>query len=811
MAASDSQWVGNRFNKLTSPLRALLERVRDLLPARWLVLLVGVGCIAYSQYMMEQRALLGQPNPLADEWNALHRLEIVNLQNVLSAIPYFVVGILLCAWTALPAAWKESVIDWTSERPAWTRTSWGKHVPRLLIGTGLIVYLLFQLGKHNYMPLYPFLWIIALWLLTYTFWKWDRENGVNTSLDVNGTDLLWAMLLFLGGLALSAYALQDIPPIMVPDEGSFWENAQAIATKKYQPVFFDSGVYTFPIASSIYQGWVLRFFGNSLWSWRFSSVLAGVAAVVPLYLLAREWFGRRTAVSASVIMLANPYFLSFARLGYNNSQALLPVTLAIYFLVLASRKGSVFYLWLAGLTAGLGFYTYSAVWISMVTLILGIVYLRLRKQISWKQSFGALVLILMAWGAAFGPRLAYASSGDSRAGLVYKMFETSFFSVFYGRVYYGDAELFRTMPAIVNDQYPAIFYDPLIYRELLLRGLVRTVVALFDPFLTSEHFLITPLAGVVAPIFFVIGSVLFLRKWKQMRFGLPLIWLISGLIFLSIIGAFPPRHTHMVSLIPVIALIAGAGLSAVVESLAESLPERLASFRGLFVGGVTTVALLVILYFGAQRYFVITPATYPPGYEDYASWVAWSTEKPVRLIYMGATDVAHRVAYLVNAQLVPHTYINSPISSALPMEAFQPDRPTVVFAETIVKQGYPYLEQPPAGFGPLLEYRDRLGNILGYAMANSPDVQLQWQAGYSSGWDSLTRTPVWVLLIILMIGILLVALWELRNRVRLPRLSIERGSRVEEESTSLTSIQGDDFEIEFRLRIRRPSRKRNQP
>jgi hypothetical protein len=178
---------------------------------------------------------------------------------------------------------------------------------------------------------------------------------------------------------------------------------------------------------------------------------------------------------------------------------------------------------------------------------------------------------------------------------------------------------------------------------------------------------------------------------------------------------------------------------------------------------------------------------------------------------MGATDVPHIVAYLINAGLVPHTYLNVALNLPLPAEAYQSDMPTVVFSETPVKLGYLYLEQPPDGFDLPYVFRDKLGNVLGYAMTNSPEIPLEWKAGFSSGWSSLTGTPVRGILVVLMIGILLMAIVELRSRVRLPQLSIERGSKVEEDSTSLTSIQGDDFVIEVRFRIRRPPRQRNQP
>ncbi len=810
MSVADSHQARHRFDKPITPLRILLERASVLLPSRWLLLLIGISCIAYSQYMMEQRALQGKPLQIADDWNILYRFEIVNFSNVLSVIPYFVAGIILCAWVGLPSLWREPFVNWSSQWPALRGTKWGKHTPRLVIAAGLLVYLLIRLGKHEYMPIYPFLWIIALWLFTLTVWNWDRDNGTHLSLELKTVDIFWMLSLFALGIGIGAYALQDIPAIMVPDEGSFWENARAIAMKEFHPVFFDSGVYTFPVASSIYQGWIMRWFGINLWGWRFSSVLAGVAAVIPLYLLGKEWFGRRVAVASVILMLANPYFLSFARLGYNNIQALLPVTLAIYFWALGSRKGSYFYLWLAGLTAGLGFYTYSAVWIGIVTLCLGIVYLRVLKQISWKQSFAVLVLILLAWGVAFAPRFAYTTSGDSKDGLIYKIYETSFFNVFYGRAYYGDAELSRTMPIIESDRYPAIFYDPLVYSELLTRGWVRTLTALFDPYLITEHFLISPLTGVITPVFFAIGFVLFLRGWKQARFGIPLIWLLSGLVFLSMIGAFPPRHTHMVSLIPVIALIAGAGLSAVVETMTEYLPPSLISFRPLLISILIGAISIAILYAGTKKYFVTMPETYPPSFEDFASWVAWRTKKPAVLIYLGRTDVAHRVAYVINTKMAPHIYLNLDPSAFPLQDVLMPELPTVLFVETNTKEGLPYLQQPHAGFTAPIAFYNKAGSVLGYTMTNSSDIPLTWKPESIDGWNSLTESPARNILLVLLIGVLLVGLIGLWNRLAWPRLSLETGKQIHREEDKSTE-RSDAFEVELHFRIRFPSRKKNPP
>jgi hypothetical protein len=395
-------------------LRVFRERVQSILPLRGIILVVGIASIGYGQSLMEQRYGGGVPLPQAEMWNAIYRLQIVNFDFVLHALPYLFGGAFLCALTVLPRAWTAPFANWGSNLPSGEEVQWRNQVRRVLIGGALFVLLLIQLARHRYAWIYPILWLVSIYAFTHITWRWDRNAQKDLSPGFTALDIFWMAILLILGFGINTFALQDIPTIMIADEGSFWETARAIAIKDLHPAFFDSGVYTFPVASSIYQGWILRIFGLNIWAWRFSSVIAGVITVIPLYLLGREWFGRHAAIAAAVMMVSNPYFIAFARLGYNNSQSLFPVTLCIYFFALAARKGSVFYLWLAGLFAGIGFYTYFAAWIGLVVLCLGILYLLIMKQVNWRQAWSH-------WESSCWPgeslrRIAHAS-GENVDGL----------------------------------------------------------------------------------------------------------------------------------------------------------------------------------------------------------------------------------------------------------------------------------------------------------------------------------------------------------------------------------------------------------
>ena len=157
----------------------------------------------------------------------------------------------------------------------------------------------------------------------------------------------------------------------------------------------------------------MRLFGVNIWGWRFASVLAGTFTVIPLYLLAREWFDRRVAIVAALIMVSSPYYLSFARMGYNNSQALFPVVFSLYFWSLGYRQNSTLYYWLAGLAAGLGFYTYPAAWLGLVTIVIVMLLLTAIRRIKFPQAIFIIFIFLIASGITAGPRLIYGASSQN--------------------------------------------------------------------------------------------------------------------------------------------------------------------------------------------------------------------------------------------------------------------------------------------------------------------------------------------------------------------------------------------------------------
>jgi 4-amino-4-deoxy-L-arabinose transferase-like glycosyltransferase len=504
----------------------------------------------------------------------------------------------------------------------------------------LFLFLMWRLSDRDVGGWLPIVWIAALVLFGVVIYVFDRRANIALSPSLQWRDVILIVLLFVLGLVVGTYRLAQVPNSFIGDEGTFWDTARAIAVGEYRPPIFDFGVYSYPILGSFYQALILKIFGFSVWSWRFASVLIAVAAVVPTYLLAREMFDRRVAGLASAVMVVTPYFIAVERLGYNNAQALLPVALALFFLYAGLKRGSAFYLYLGGVAAGLGFYSYTAGRLALVVGVLYFAYLFVRRLFQkfgttakpFREAFRPLVVLGVVfgigWAATALPHLAFGSAANSEL-LRTKTLESVFANDIYARDFLPGEDLYRDVPPIQIGPY-TLFYRTDLIARLLVRGGVRSFLVFQHAKLVTEHFIAGPLAGPAATIFYFLGLVITLVSFKRKTFALLGVWFLSGVFLLSVISTFPPRHMHMVSIIPALSILTAVGIIAAADFIAEHIARwrRAASFA------IAIGCLFVIGLTGLNNYFVTVQQTYLPIPEHIMGFAQLELKSSRQMIYI---------------------------------------------------------------------------------------------------------------------------------------------------------------------------------
>ena len=159
-----------------------------------------------------------------------------------------------------------------------------------------------------------------------------------------------------------------------------------------------------PLATMV-MGLSVRLFGLSSWSILLPEALAGVAAVVVLFLAVRRSFGTVAAAIAGAVMALTPVAVLIFR--YDNPDALLTLLLvsAAWALLRALDAGRMRWLALAGTLVGLAFMTkFLQAWLvlpgfALVWLVAAPVGWR-RRLAGLAVSAGAVAVASLAWPAA---------------------------------------------------------------------------------------------------------------------------------------------------------------------------------------------------------------------------------------------------------------------------------------------------------------------------------------------------------------------------------------------------------------------------
>lgn len=605
--------------------------------ARFLAIILCVGLFVLGQYMMARSKPIGALSAISRQINSFFRVDVHNLDNV-------IISIILLGCSAIFLYRIMRNIDIENRAgsiglPEFKKTTVGfskisKWALFALFGCLTLMLLLWRLSKSSAETLDTVLWGISFGLFLFAVLGWDRSHATSLKIHLSNLEIIQVLFLLVLGLLIGAYQLQEIPNALMGDEGFFFETASAIANGSYNPSPFDFGVFTFPVLSSFWQAAILKIFGNGLWGWRFSAVLPSVLSIIPLYLLARDLFGKLVGFVASLVFITLPYSLAFARLGYNNSQSILTTTLCIWLLYLGLKKGSAFYLFLAGVASGLGFLTYTAGRIGIVIIFLFWMGLLLSRSISKNQKSTLLfasIPIVIGWVLVASPHLIFGYQKEVST-FRNKMLESVIFQVDYAESIFSENPNLSDQQ-IVSIDHHQLFYEPLLYFRLIGRGLIRTGLAFYHEGLITEHFITGSLLVPVAALFFSFGIIYSLRRLRDPGYLLILIWFICALLCLSVFNTFPPRQQHLVPLIPVMALFIGLGIVVFTELMISWIRSN-SRWRKLLRLGLIGIATVVICLAGIQDYFVKMPRTYRPNLENFVNWYGLQHASDTHFVYL---------------------------------------------------------------------------------------------------------------------------------------------------------------------------------
>ena len=748
----------NKEKEENLPSRKIRDLIRLTPDRRFYLFLIALTLVIAGQIIMHREIPIDSWQDMRQSINDWLRIDAKYLGNVIIGMACSILGGVIFAVTSFKSElFRNNPVEIfpISSVPILKKLHISKWVWRLLLGLVLFTVLIIRTVVYELEFFDVFFWIFSIFLISSAIFKYDKASGVALSPTAPYREIGIIVLILIVGFLIGTYQLQDIPNTIKGDEGSFFETARYIANGEYHESIFGFGVYSFPAFSSFIQGAIMRIFGSDIWGWRFSSVLPALLCVVPLYLLGRDFFNRWVGFISAIIYISSPYYLSFARLGYNNSQAILFVIFCVWFFYQGLKRNSLFYMFLGGIASGLGFLTYTSgkLGIVIVLALFGYSFLSiLRKKGGKRFLLLSLLVFLIGTTIIAAPHLTYGASHNPQA-VRNKMIEGLFNNLDYTVGLFGADEVYQTSTITTIDQYQVI-KNPTLYGRLLLRGFIRSFLGLqFDEF-SNNFFLSSPLAGPVSVIFYVLGLYyLIAHFWKP--YGFPfLFWFITGIFFLSIISTYPPRPAHLVPIIPILALFSGLGVFLSVEQITQFLNHKIRS-RVQWQPLLLLLCSVAILVVGVKEYFIDSPKMYRPNLEQVMNWAGLDNPSETKIFYIYDSETLEEwVPYFFRLELLQPEFESVPISTVQNGTSVWPGAGdyAIFFEEYNAAELLP-LFKSEINQAEFITLRDRDGKPIGRAIV-SGEVKISTTVSFWRGVGNLlTSRILWIVLPLFALGL----------------------------------------------------------
>lgn len=215
--------------------------------------------------------------------------------------------------------------------------------------------------------------------------------------------IVWWYWLVLVGLVLYTLQLNAWNFSVVGDANIFQLWARDIAFKRslieIGNRFFDgTAVYgTHPYLSSLLQAPTVRLLDDQNFGWRLSSIAASLLSIYFFSFFFCTFLTKWFAGFAAFLLAVSHYLMTFSRIGYNNTQALLAMGMAFAAATWAIRSGKRWAFVVTGLALAFCFYTFPGA-LYLVPIVLW--YLFLYRLSPWRSNWagwGILLLTLLVF------------------------------------------------------------------------------------------------------------------------------------------------------------------------------------------------------------------------------------------------------------------------------------------------------------------------------------------------------------------------------------------------------------------------------
>lgn len=184
--------------------------------------------------------------------------------------------------------------------------------------------------------------------------------------------------IFIIAIFFRFYKITSLPPALHPLEATFGNQAlELLKSRHLPPVGAGAGNSPFIALQAV----AILIFKTSLWSLRVAPALLGVVSVGLVYLLAKQWFGRRVGLLSAGLMAINPWIVTINRDALPINLVVMLIIATLLFATRAYRSKKLIW-WLASaLVLAITIYVYlPSLLLALGLGLLGLVLLLWRRR-----------------------------------------------------------------------------------------------------------------------------------------------------------------------------------------------------------------------------------------------------------------------------------------------------------------------------------------------------------------------------------------------------------------------------------------------
>ena len=398
----------------------------------------------------------------------------------------------------------------------------------------------------------------------------------------------WEIALVLAVVALAAFfrffRFMEFPPGLWYDEAVNGTDALTIIDQDHLTVWRESNfghstIFFYLLIASF------KTFGYTVFAMRLVPALAGMAAVIAFYFLARWLLGPVPAIIATAFLAVSRWAVTFSRVSWEASLQPLLEIMAVYFLVRGLETRNNFYFFMAGGSLAAGIYTYLAFRFVPAVMASFLVYIAITQWELIRRNIIGLIVYAVSFVVVVFPVAQYAYQNQDQ---------------FLART--RDINIFKETDRVGN-------YDPL--RDNIKASFKMLNVA-GDR--NGRHNLPgAPMVDEVSAALLVLGMAVAVWSIRNWRKGAMAGWLILALIpGVFTISIENPSAIRGVGAIPPLFLVVGLSVGLLYQTFARTM-SGVVMFGVLAVGLVAWSAVInyhdffVLQANNAQVYESFTP------------------------------------------------------------------------------------------------------------------------------------------------------------------------------------------------------------